>query len=253
MLNGSDECILQDEDANFNAETWDDLMNGCPVQKLPDKKDYKNLSDENPMKAWGNGWNACLDAITGGAWMRVLKSEPYSDTDKLADDALEELNSLGLGYGAHTVIGMALGKLKAYESTGLAPEQVKELEEDYAAKGTLLAEYQSTGLTPEQIQEIDKAFYAQAKELMEYRNAKEHGLLLCLPCKVWDKVYIIDDVEKEIEESQVYGIDIDGDGITIMIADYMGASSSTGYTVDEFEDTVFLTREDAEIALAELE
>lgn len=55
-----------------------------------------------------------------------LKFEPYSDSDKLADDAIEELNSLGLGYGAHTVIGMALGKLKAFEGTGLTPEEILE-------------------------------------------------------------------------------------------------------------------------------
>lgn len=75
--------------------------------------------------------------------MIELKSEPCSNTDKLADDALEELNGLGLEYGTHTVIGMALGKLKAYEGTGLTPEQVEELQVDYAVKGTLLAEYQS--------------------------------------------------------------------------------------------------------------
>lgn len=58
--------------------------------------------------------------------MIELKSEPYSDTDKLADDAIEELNSLELGYGAHTVIGMALGKLKAFEGAGLTPEEIMD-------------------------------------------------------------------------------------------------------------------------------
>lgn len=40
--------------------------------------------------------------------MEILIIEPYNEAEKNADDALEELNGLGLGCGAHTVIGMAL-------------------------------------------------------------------------------------------------------------------------------------------------
>lgn len=57
--------------------------------------------------------------------MEQLIVEPYNEAEKLADDALEELNNLGLGYAAHTIIGMALGKLKSYESTDLTPDQIK--------------------------------------------------------------------------------------------------------------------------------
>lgn len=34
----------------------------CPLRKLPEKKNYEAISD-GTLKAWGNGWNACLDAI----------------------------------------------------------------------------------------------------------------------------------------------------------------------------------------------
>ncbi|MED9905264.1 MAG: hypothetical protein UFG06_13925 [Lachnospiraceae bacterium] len=37
----------------------------CPLRELPKKKNYEKLSDTNPAKAWGNGWNACLDEIEG--------------------------------------------------------------------------------------------------------------------------------------------------------------------------------------------
>ncbi len=36
LLNGSDECVMQDEDANFNADSLDDLMHGCPLKPLPE-------------------------------------------------------------------------------------------------------------------------------------------------------------------------------------------------------------------------
>lgn len=35
FLNGSDECILQDEDTNFAADSFDDLHAGCPLEELP--------------------------------------------------------------------------------------------------------------------------------------------------------------------------------------------------------------------------
>lgn len=65
MLNGSDECILQDEDTNaFYADDYDGLRKGCPLRELPEKKDTrKALSWEH--KKYMGGWNACIDAITG--------------------------------------------------------------------------------------------------------------------------------------------------------------------------------------------
>lgn len=185
--------------------------------------------------------------------MDKLMQEPYKDTDKLADDALEELNSLGLGYGAHTVIGMAIGKLKAFESTGLTPEQVVELEEDYAVKGTLLAEYQATGLTPEQIKAQMENLKTAYSIIDDYEKKISEGLLVRLPCKARDKVYIVDETEKEIEEGWVCEINIDDDGIAIMIADNAGTANSSGHTVDEFGETIFLSLESAEEALEEME
>lgn len=45
LLNGADECIVQDDDANFNAgDSWDELMKGCPLKKLPEEQ-IKNLHD----------------------------------------------------------------------------------------------------------------------------------------------------------------------------------------------------------------
>ena len=48
LLNGADECIVQDDDANFNAgDSWDELMKGCPLKKLPEeeKKFMRSIVD----------------------------------------------------------------------------------------------------------------------------------------------------------------------------------------------------------------
>ena len=39
LLNGSDECVMQDASANFNTDSFDDLMHGCPLKPLPEKKE----------------------------------------------------------------------------------------------------------------------------------------------------------------------------------------------------------------------
>ena len=61
MLNGNDECILQDEDASFNAETWDDLRRGCPLRELPEY--MKGNPTKNYNQMYKAGYNACLDDI----------------------------------------------------------------------------------------------------------------------------------------------------------------------------------------------
>ena len=34
FCNGADECMVQNEDANFLADTWDDLRRGCPLEEI---------------------------------------------------------------------------------------------------------------------------------------------------------------------------------------------------------------------------
>ncbi len=58
LCNGSDECVMQDEDANFAADTMSELRNGCPLVEMPER-------DELGQSDWDEGWNACLDAIEG--------------------------------------------------------------------------------------------------------------------------------------------------------------------------------------------
>jgi hypothetical protein len=43
MLNGSDECMLQTEDENFNADTFQMLKENCPMKVLPEGKNDEFL------------------------------------------------------------------------------------------------------------------------------------------------------------------------------------------------------------------
>lgn len=38
LFDGADECIMQDDDTNFNADTIDELMQTCPLMDLPEKE-----------------------------------------------------------------------------------------------------------------------------------------------------------------------------------------------------------------------
>ena len=93
---------------------------------------------------------------------------------------------------------------------------------------------------------------AVMEKLYKYETAEEEGRLMVLPCNVGDTVYLIDDIDCVFErESIVTEIEIDKDGVTIMIQDEIPICSS-GYNLSDFGEIVFLTREEAEKALKEI-
>lgn len=57
MMNGSGDCVMQDEEANYDSNTLRDLRDGCPLVPIPDRK--QNACSHG----FAAGWNACLDAI----------------------------------------------------------------------------------------------------------------------------------------------------------------------------------------------
>ena len=68
MCNGNDECILQDEDANFRArDSWDELKKGCPLREVPKKKSQKfkpyEMHKDEYNKGYRKGYNACIDDL----------------------------------------------------------------------------------------------------------------------------------------------------------------------------------------------
>lgn len=86
-----------------------------------------------------------------------------------------------------------------------------------------------------------------AQKVKEYEDAEEQGLLLRLPCKVGDKVYLVDFEEKAYDEATVWSIEIDTKDNRILInSDYeIGTWAEDGY--------LFYSREEAEQALAEMQ
>ena len=93
------------------------------------------------------------------------------------------------------------------------------------------------------------------KELMEYRRLEAEGKLLKLPCKVGDTVYIVGDrVPAIIDE-----IRITEDNHIMFEFEYDKSYELTevwdsgGFELEDIGKTVFLTREEAEAKLQEVE
>ena len=83
------------------------------------------------------------------------------------------------------------------------------------------------------------------EELKSFKEAEEQGLLVRLPCKVGDSVFII--VGKDISKQGIRKIEISDDGII-----FKTNRQKRIFNVSEFGKTVFLTREEAEKKLEEM-
>lgn len=117
-------------------------------------------------------------------------------------------------------------RLAAYEDTGLEPEEVEQL------KGEVF------GLKIDK-QELEKyRALGHIDHIHELVQAKKDGRLVVLPCKVWDTVYAAE-TRPVIPLSVAYvGVYLDG------------ADGGDWEALENIGKTVFLTREEAEAALA---
>ncbi len=87
-----------------------------------------------------------------------------------------------------------------------------------------------------------------------YENAERQGLLLRLPCKVGDMVYCIED--KQVWCCMIEKISIsknNGTWIEISFPEEMPGLASMEFYPNAIGKTVFLTREEAEAKLKEME
>lgn len=96
----------------------------------------------------------------------------------------------------------------------------------------------------------------QYKELLletlgKYEDAEEQGLLLRLPCKVGDNIYIIKPYG--IEEASITGISEADDIDCFCFEIYIDPDCHEIIALEEFNDTWFLTKEEAEAKLKEME
>ena len=131
------------------------------------------------------------------------------------------------------------GRLKAYEDTGFEPEEVTALGKlfDYALKESKTLTEQLTLL----------------KHIRKLAEADKDGRLVVLPCKVGQRVFALMDTDKHISECEVKQIGL-GNEIGFIGLEPIGARGREyGVALNGFGKTVFLTREEAEKALAEME
>lgn len=126
-----------------------------------------------------------------------------------------------------------------------------------------IAAYEDTGMTPEQVENaktiIESAFAedtSKAERIRKLLSADKEGRVVVLPCKVGDTVWIVGTVRKLYSAkvrtffcghpSAVHG---DDDGGHI----HMIRTTECDIPMQEFGKTVFLSREEAEKALQEME
>lgn len=97
------------------------------------------------------------------------------------------------------------------------------------------------------------------KKLAEYETAEEEGRLVVLPCKVGDVVYAIEDkyyeylYHKGIQKGHVCRFEYDKEWFAWIHIDGCNKDLQIAYKTSNFNQTVFLTREEAEKALREME
>ena len=130
-------------------------------------------------------------------------------------------------------------RLKAYEDTGMTPKEVTALGElfDYALKESKTLTEQLTLL----------------KHIRELAEADKDGRVVVLPCKVGHRVFALLDTDKHISECEVKQIGL-GNEIGFVGLEPIGdRGRKYGVSLNGFGKTVFLTREEAEKALAEME
>ena len=90
------------------------------------------------------------------------------------------------------------------------------------------------------------------KELREYKQLEEQGLILKLPCKVGDKVHVLNKIKREIFPSRVEHIEyVVNDNLDFPLTKIKGEGFCVFF--DDFGKIVFLTKEEAEQKLKEME
>ena len=122
-----------------------------------------------------------------------------------------------------------------------------------------LKQYEDTGLSPiacEESAKIEKGLseggYSTSR-MVELMCADKEGRVIVLPCKVGQRVFALLDTDKHISECEVKQIGL-GNEIGFVGLEPIGARGREyGVSLNGFGKTVFLTREEAEKALAEME
>lgn len=191
---------------------------------------------------------------------QIAKAFPGTlDIDSDAsDDGLSEIMADWLFYGNDTAEGVVASfyaaawafaelrhRLALYEDTDLTPEEINRILDAYGRGMTLRSE---VGERVEIVKDIS------TDRLRELARAEEEGRLVLLPCKIGDTAWFVSQVFNGKEIVATVGRRaIDGIGGNRLNPVWMVSKEpyELHFHPSEFGRTVFLTREDAEAALAQ--
>lgn len=165
----------------------------------------------------------------------MTERDEFGNTDIIGVDSMDL--QCNLEFDEFNKVTNALNKLAEYE----------ELEERCCKEN-------SWGL--KMLTEKWKEFIEDIQELYEYRKAEEQNRLLKLPCAVGDTVYEVQDLRKRIQPYTIVAAHISNCGNLFgwELKDGKGVYSNVnGFSEYAIGKQVFLTREEAEAALKELE
>lgn len=158
-----------------------------------------------------------------------------------------ELAGFNADYSPRKILEDILGRLAAYEDTGLEPEAIEALK-GRALMGALespeMEEYSGSALqrADRLIEEYESL--GGINHLREFAQAEKDGRLLVLPVKPDEIVYQWKKGDDIPSLFRLDGVNINEDG-EITYQTHWGET----LTPDDFGKTVFLTREEAEAAL----
>lgn len=98
------------------------------------------------------------------------------------------------------------------------------------------------------IASLTTGMYHVIQKLAEYEDAEERGLLLRLPCKVGDELFLSDypTIHCKLKEYKFIGNDV------AIVIDCWEWQRTCTRLLSDFGKTVFLTREEAEQALEQM-
>ena len=126
--------------------------------------------------------------------------------------------------------------------------KIHEISVNYGCVEYLSAEL---GVLKDQIEELMDEMQPYIDKLKDYEDAEEQGLLLKLPCKVGTHIYIIN--RYWIDEGQIIGLAECDDVDCACFKVYEDPDTYSMVAFDEFGKTWFLTEEEAERKLKELQ
>lgn len=144
-------------------------------------------------------------------------------------------------------------RLKAYEDTGLTPEEINDLAS--VREISPEAEYAINKHADSIIERLDKLLHQTDDDarLRELAEADKDGRLVVLLCKVGDIVWANLDGMRLPRKCVIEFVNIGSHVTTIVFSTVDGLREQYGVNPSSFGKTVFLTREKAEAALEAME